>query len=111
AIRKAGLIEEKWENRLPNGSLGYTSTIVFVVRKGNPKGIKDWADLVKEGVQVITPSPKTSGNGKLSFLGAWGSVTQRRGSAAGALKFVGEWYKHAPVLDAGARAATATFAQ
>ena len=111
AIRKAGLIEEKWENRLPNGSLPYSSTIVFVVRKGNPKGIKDWPDLIKEGVQVITPSPKTSGNGKLSLLGAWGSITQRGGSEADALKFVGELYKHTPVLDAGARAATATFAQ
>lgn len=111
AIRKAGLIEDQWENRLPKGSLPYSGTIVFVVRKGNPKGIKDWSDLVKEGVQVITPHPKTSGNGKLSLLAAWGSVTQRGGSEADALKLVTELYKHTPVLDAGARAATATFAQ
>jgi sulfate/thiosulfate transport system substrate-binding protein len=111
AVRKAGLIEDKWENRLPNGSLPYSSTIVFVVRKGNPKGIKDWADLIKPDVQVITPHPKTSGNGKLSFLGAWGSVTQRGGSEDDAKKFVGELYKHTPVLEASARAATATFAQ
>lgn len=111
AIRQKGLIEDKWENRLPNGSLAYTSTIVFVVRKGNPKGIKEWADLIKPDVQVITPHPKTSGNGKLSLLGAWGSVTQKGGSEEDAKKFVAELYKHTPVLDAGARAATATFAQ
>ena len=74
AIRKAGLIKDGWSKRLPNNSLPYTSTIVFVVRKGNPKGIKDWSDLVRPGVEVITPSPKTSGNGKLALLGAWGSV-------------------------------------
>ena len=73
AIRKAGLIGDGWEQRLPNNSLPYTSTIVFVVRKGNPKGIKDWPDLVKPGVEIVTPNPKTSGNGKLSFLAAWGS--------------------------------------
>ena len=74
-----------WEKRLPNNSLPYTSTIVFVVRKGNPKGIKDWPDIVKPGVEIVTPNPKTSGNGKLSFLAAWGSVTQRGGSEADAL--------------------------
>ena len=74
AIRKAGLIDEGWEGRLPNRSLPYTSTIVFVVRKGNPKGIRDWPDLTRPDVQVITPNPKTSGNGKWSFLAAWGSV-------------------------------------
>src|SRR6184192_3894346 len=82
AIRKAGLIGDGWQSRLPNGSVPYTSTIVFVVRKGNPKGIKDWPDLVKPGIQIITPSPKTSGNGKLSFLAAWGSVISRGGSEA-----------------------------
>lgn len=110
-LHKAGLLSDKWENRLPNGSLAYSSTIVFVVRKGNPKGIKDWPDLVKGDVQVITPSPKTSGNGKLSFLAAWGSVTQRGGTEAEALAYVTELYKRTPVLDVAARGATTTFAQ
>ncbi len=111
AIRSTGLIREGWEDRLPNRSLPYTSTIVFVVRKGNPKGIKDWPDLLATGVEVITPNPKTSGNGKLSFLCAWGAVTQRGGSDADALAFVTELYKHTPVLDSGARGAMTTFAQ
>ena len=89
----------------------YTSTIVFVVRKGNPKGIKDWPDIVKPGVEIVTPNPKTSGNGKLSFLAAWGSVTQRGGSEADALAFVKKLYEQTPVLDLGARAATTTFVQ
>jgi len=88
AIHRAGLIKEGWEDRLPNGSLPYSSTIVFVVRKGNPKQIKDWQDLIAEGVEVITPSPKTSGNGKLSFLAAWGSVTTRGGSEDDAREFL-----------------------
>lgn len=111
AIKKAGLIAEGWETRLPNGSLPYTSTIVFVVRKGNPKGIKDWNDLIKPDVKVITPNPKTSGNGKLSFLGAWGSITERGGSAEDAEKFVTALYKNVPVLDSGARGSTVTFTQ
>src|SRR4029079_10803633 len=85
AIAKAGLLPADWQTKLPNDSLPYTSTIVFVVRKGNPKAIKDWPDIVKPGVEIITPNPKTSGNGKLSFLAAWGSVTQRGGSDADAL--------------------------
>ncbi len=111
AIRKAGLIGDGWQKRLPNDSVPYTSTIVFVVRKGNPKGIKDWPDLVRPGIQIITPSPKTSGNGKLSFLAAWGSVTQRGGSEADAQAFVTKLYKQVPVLDSGARGSTTTFAQ
>ena len=111
AIRKAGLIGDGWQQRLPNGSVPYTSTIVFVVRKGNPKGIKDWPDLVKPGIQIITPSPKTSGNGKLSFLAAWGSVVSRGGSEADALEYVTKLYKQVPVLDSGARGSTTTFAQ
>jgi len=111
AIRKAGQIAQGWESRLPNNSLPYTSTIVFVVRKGNPKGIKDWPDLVKSGIEIVTPNPKTSGNGKLSFLAAWGSVTQRGGSEADALAFVKQLYEHVPVLDLGARASTTTFVQ
>ena len=111
AIRKAGLIDSGWESRLPNNSLPYVSTIVFVVRKGNPKGIKDWPDIIKPGVEIVTPNPKTSGNGKLSFLTAWGSVTQRGGSEQDALDFVTKLYKQAPVLDSGARGATTTFVQ
>jgi sulfate transport system substrate-binding protein len=111
AVERAGLIEADWQSRLPHDSLPYFSTIVFVVRKGNPKGIKDWPDLVKEGVSIVTPNPKTSGNGKLSFLAAWGSVTTRGGSEQQAQEFVTQLYRHAPVLDSGARAATTTFSQ
>jgi len=111
AIRKAGLIDAGWEKRLPNDSVPYTSTIVFVVRKGNPKGIKDWPDIVKPGVEIVTPNPKTSGNGKLSFLAAWGSVTERGGSQADALALVTKLYAQTPVLDLGARGSTTTFVQ
>jgi sulfate/thiosulfate-binding protein len=111
AIRKRGLIKEGWQERLPNHSLAYFSTIVFVVRQGNPKGIKDWPDIVKPDVVVITPNPKTSGNGKLSFLAAWGSVIQAKGSEQAAREFVTRLYKQAPVLETGARGATTTFAQ
>jgi sulfate/thiosulfate-binding protein len=111
AISKKGLIKPDWIERLPNRALPYTSTIVFVVRKGNPKGIKDWKDLTKAGVEVITPNPKTSGNGYLSFFSAWGSVVLRGGSREDATKFVTELYKHVPVLDSGARGATTTFVQ
>src|SRR5262249_6685820 len=111
SLRKKGLLEENWDEQFPNRSLPYFSTIVFVVRKGNPKAIRDWPDLVRPGVEVITPNPKTSGNGKLSFLAAWGSVLHRGGSEADALKFVTELYRHTPVLDTGARGATTTFAQ
>jgi sulfate/thiosulfate transport system substrate-binding protein len=111
AIAKAGLMPLGWESKLPNNSLPYTSTIVFVVRKGNPKGIKDWPDIVKPGVEIVTPNPKTSGNGKLAFLAAWGSVVTRGGSDADALAFVKRLYEQTPVLDTGARAATTTFVQ
>jgi sulfate transport system substrate-binding protein len=111
AISKAGQIAPGWEKRLPNNSLAYTSTIVFVVRKGNPKGIKDWPDIVKPGVEIVTPNPKTSGNGKLSFLAAWGSVTERGGSEPAALEFVKQLYEQTPVLDLGARGSTTTFVQ
>jgi len=111
AISRAGLISKSWEERLPNKSCPYNSLIVFVVRKGNPKQIKDWPDLAKEGVEVITPNPKTSGNGKLSFLGAWGSVLKRGGNADQAKELVSKLYAHTPVLDTAARAATTTFAQ
>jgi sulfate transport system substrate-binding protein len=111
AIRQRGLIRDGWEDRLPNHSLPYFSTIVFVVRKGNPKQIKDWPDLVRTGVQVITPNPKTSGNGKLSFLAAWGAAIERGRTEAEARAYVTQLYEHVPVLDTGARGATATFAQ
>ena len=111
ALRQKGLLKPDWEQRFPNRSLPYLSTIVFVVRKGNPHHIKDWPDLVKPGVAIITPNPKTGGNGKLSFLAAWGSVLVRGGGEADALKFVTQLYRQVPVLDSAARAATATFAQ
>jgi sulfate transport system substrate-binding protein len=111
ALRRFGLIRDGWEDRLPNRSLPYYSTIVFVVRRGNPKDIHDWPDLVKNGVAVITPNPKTSGNGRLSFLAAWGSVLERGGTENEARAYVAELYAHVPVLDSGARGATATFAQ
>lgn len=110
-LRKAGLIRTDWETGLPNRSLPYTSTIVFVVRKGNPKQVRDWPDLANDGVRVITPNPKTSGNGKWSFLALWGSVVWRGGSDAEAEKYVGEVFARVPVLDPAARGATMTFAQ
>jgi sulfate/thiosulfate transport system substrate-binding protein len=111
AIRQRGLISEGWSKRLPNNSLPYTSTIVFVVRRGNPKGIKDWPDLVKPGVTIVTPNPKTSGNGQLSLYTAWGSVILRGGSRDQAVDYVTRLYKQVPVLDSGARGATTTFVQ
>jgi sulfate/thiosulfate-binding protein len=111
AIRKSGRIDDGWEHRLPNRSLPYVSTIVFVVRKGNPKGIHDWPDLARSDVSVITPNPKTSGNGKWSFLAVWGSIIKRGGSEQEALDLVTRVYRNVPVLDASARAATMTFAQ
>lgn len=111
AIRQKGLIAENWQERLPEHSLAYYSTIVFVVRKGNPKQIKDWPDLVKSGVEIITPNPKTSGNGRLSFLAAWGAVRERGGSEEQAREFVTRLYQHTPVLDNGARGSTTTFSQ
>lgn len=110
-LRRHGLIDEGWEERLPNRALPYVSTVVFVVRQGNPKQIRDWPDLVRPGIQVITPNPKTSGNGKLSFLAAWAAVLHRGGTDAQALEMVRELYRHVPVLDTGARGAATTFAQ
>ena len=111
AIAKRGLINPGWKDELPNSSLPYTSTIVFVVRKGNPKGIKDWPDLVKPGVEIVTPNPKTSGNGQLSLYSAWGSVVLRGGSREAAVDYVTKLYRQVPVLDSGARGATTTFVQ
>lgn len=108
---KGKLIPSNWATRLPNNSVYSASPTVFLVRKGNPKHINDWDDLIKPGVAVIIPNPKTSGNGKYSYLGAWGSVTQKGGDATKAKQFVTELFRHVPVLDAGGRGATTTFAQ
>jgi sulfate/thiosulfate-binding protein len=107
---KAGLLPKNWQSRLPNNSTPYTSTIVFLVRKGNPKGIKDWDDLIKPGVAVVTPNPKTSGGARWSFLAAWGYALKKAGGdEAKAKEYVTALYKNVPVLDSGARGATTTF--
>jgi sulfate transport system substrate-binding protein len=112
AIADRGLIAKNWQQRLPDNSSPYTSTIVFLVRKGNPKRIKDWPDLVKPGVQVITPNPKTSGGARWNFLAAWGyALKQPGGNEAKARAFVQALFQHVPVLDTGARGATNTFVQ
>jgi sulfate transport system substrate-binding protein len=111
AIAAKGLIAPDWQKRLPQNSSPYTSTIVFLVRKGNPKGIKDWDDLVKSGVQVITPNPKTSGGARWNYLAAWGYALKKSGSADKAKQFVADLYEHVPVLDTGARGATVTFVE
>lgn len=111
ALRKNGLLKEGWESSFPNRSLPYNSTVVFVVRKGNPKGIKDWPDLAKDGISIITPNPQTSGNGRLSFLAAWGSVVLNGGTEQQAISYLTKLYKNTPNLDTGARGATMTFAQ
>ncbi len=111
AVSRSGLVKSDWQSRLANDSVPYHSLVVFVVRKGNPKAIRDWPDLVRDDVSIITPNPKTSGNGKYSFLAAWGSVIAAGGSEEEAERFVAEIYRRTPVLDTGARAATATFSQ
>jgi sulfate/thiosulfate-binding protein len=110
SLRKQGLISEGWQQRLPNNSQPYTSTIVFVVRKGNPKAIKDWPDLVSPGVEIVTPNPKTSGNGKLSLLAAWGSVLYRGGTEDQAREYIRQLYEHVSVLGTSATDSTASFA-
>ncbi|HEX7485838.1 MAG TPA: sulfate ABC transporter substrate-binding protein [Vicinamibacterales bacterium] len=112
AIQHRGLIAGGWQRRLPDNSTPYTSIIVFLVRKGNPRGIRDWNDLVKPGTVVITPNPKTSGGARWNYLAAWGfSRTQPGGTDAKAREFVTRLFKNVPVLDSGARAATTTFVQ
>jgi sulfate/thiosulfate-binding protein len=111
AIERKGLIDAGWQDRLPHRSLPYYSTIVFVVRKDNPKQIKDWQDLVRDDIRIVTPSPKTSGNGKLSFLAAWGAALAWGGSEAEARDYITQLYQRVPVLDTGARGATVTFLQ
>jgi len=109
--QKAHLLPEDWQARLPEHSSPYTSAIVFLVRKGNPKGIKDWDDLTKPGVSVITPNPKTSGGARWNYLAAWGYALKKLGSDERAKEFVGRLFKNVPVLDTGARGATTTFVQ
>ena len=109
---RAGLIAADWRGRLPNRSVPYTSTILFVVRKGNPKGIHDWPDLIRPGVAVITPNPKTSSGARWNFLAAWGHALRAPGgNEAKARAYITELYRHVPVLDSGARGATITFAR
>jgi sulfate transport system substrate-binding protein len=111
AIAKSGLIAPDWQSRLPDDSTPYTSTIVFLVRQGNPKGIKDWDDLVKPGVKIITPNPKTSGGARWNYLAAWAYAKQKYGSDDAARDFVKKIYAAVPVLDTGARGSTLTFAK
>ena len=106
-----GLVKADWQKRLPHNSAPYTSTIVFLVKKGNPKGLKDWDDLVKPGVQVITPNPKTSGGARWNYLAAWEFAKRKYGSDDKAKEFVGKLYANVPVLDTGARGSSITFAQ
>jgi sulfate/thiosulfate transport system substrate-binding protein len=110
-LHKRGLIADGWADRLPNHSVPYTSTIVFVVRRGNPKQIHDWPDLVRPGVGIVTPNPKTSGNGKLSVLATWGSVIYRGGTDAEAQTLLKKLFKHIVLLGNGARDSTNSFAQ
>jgi sulfate transport system substrate-binding protein len=108
---KAKLLPPDWQKRLPHNSAPYRSTIVFLVRKGNPKAIKDWDDLVKPGISVITPNPKTSGGARWNYLAAWGYAQKKYGSEAKAQEFVGKLLANVPVLDSGARGATTTFVE
>ncbi|MDR0997134.1 MAG: sulfate ABC transporter substrate-binding protein, partial [Zoogloeaceae bacterium] len=109
--QKTGALPADWQTRLPHNSSPYTSTIVFLVRAGNPKGIHDWGDLVRPGISVITPDPKTSGGARWNYLAAWGWALDQYGSEDKAREFVGQLYTHVPVLDSGARGATNTFVQ
>ncbi|GGD75018.1 sulfate ABC transporter substrate-binding protein [Paenibacillus nasutitermitis] len=112
AIEETGLINADWQKKFEENSSPYTSTIVFLVRKGNPKGIKDWNDLVKKDVSVITPNPKTSGGARWNFLAAWGyALKQNNGDEAKAKEFVTQLFKNVPVLDSGARGSTTTFVE
>lgn len=109
---KGNLLPKNWQSRLPHNSSPYTSTIVFLVRKGNPKGIKDWEDLAKQGVSVVTPNPKTSGGARWNYLAAWGYALKKNGGDEGKAKdLVTRIYKNVPVLDSGARGATTTFVE
>ena len=109
AVAKQGLIAADWQNRLANNAAPYNSTIVFLVRKGNPKQIKDWGDLVRKDVAIVTPNPKTSGGARWNYLAAWGYALKKSGNEEGAKQFVGDLYKNVKVLDSGARGATTSF--
>ena len=109
--QRGKLLPQDWQKRLPHASSPFTSTTVFLVRKGNPKKIKDWDDLAKPGVAVVIPHPKTSGNGKYSYLAAWGYAEKKYGSETKAREFVGKLFRNVPVLDTGGRGATTTFVQ
>jgi sulfate/thiosulfate-binding protein len=112
AVAQSGLLTAAWQKRLPQNSSPYTSTVVFLVRKGNPKGIKDWTDLLKPGIQIITANPKTSGGARWNYLAAWGYALRQPGGAdEKARQFVSELYKKVPVLDSGARGSTISFVQ
>jgi len=112
AIADAGLISADWQSKFELNSSPYTSTIVFLVREGNPKGIKDWDDLIRDGIEVITPNPKTSGGARWNYLAAWGYALRKNGGdEAAAQEYVKELFKHVPVLDSGARGATTTFVE
>ena len=111
AIARAGLLPADWQRRLPENSTPYTSTIVFLVRQGNPKQIRDWPDLIKDGVAVVTPNPKTSGGARWNYLAAWGWAQRTLGSEERAREFVGALYRNVPVLDTGARGSTVTFVE
>jgi sulfate/thiosulfate-binding protein len=111
AIASKKLLAEDWQKKLPQNAAPYTSTIVFLVRKGNPKGIKDWDDLLKKGVSVVTPNPKTSGGARWNYLAAWGYALKKYGSEDKAKTFVADLYQQVPVLDTGARGSTVTFVE
>ncbi|MBA4131603.1 MAG: sulfate ABC transporter substrate-binding protein [Hyphomicrobium sp.] len=106
-----GVVNEDWRKAFPNGASPYTTTSIFLVRKGNPKGIKDWDDLVKSGISVVIPNPKTSGNGRYTYLAAWGYAQDKLGSPEKAREFVGQLFANVPVFDGGGRGATTTFTQ
>jgi sulfate transport system substrate-binding protein len=110
-LAKQGLTSPDWRKAFPHAATPYTTTTIFLVRKGNPKGIKDWPDLVRPGLQVIVPNPKTSGNGRYTYLAAWGYALQKTGTDAGARDFVTKLFANVPVLDGGGRGATTTFTQ
>ena len=110
-VERGGLVAADWRKQFPHDATPYTTTTVFLVRKGNPKNIKDWSDLIKPGYQVIVPNPKTSGNGRYTYLAAWGYALDKTGSEAGARDFVSKLFANVPVLDGGGRGATTTFTQ
>lgn len=110
-VERGGLVAADWRKQLPHDAAPYTTTSVFLVRKGNPKNIKDWDDLARDGLRVIVPNPKTSGNGRYTYLAAWGYALDTTGSDAGAREFVGKLFANVPVLDGGGRGATTTFTQ